>query len=243
MTPESHRAIAYTVRVSPKAKHVRITVTRDADVVVTVPRRFPRRSVPAVVEARRTWILRALERARGRREAVRAEHGDVLPATVVLSGIGETLAIEYRASAASGVTARESGGVLALTGAVNDEAACAAALRRWLVRRARASLDATLTELAVTHGFTVARLRVGLQRSRWGSCSARGTVSLNAKLLFLPPELVRYVMLHELCHTHIMDHSTRFWALVGQHDAGFERHRSALRDVERLVPPWAGERP
>ncbi|MCE5191344.1 MAG: M48 family metallopeptidase [Actinomycetia bacterium] len=242
MTPESHRAIAYTVRVSPKAKHVRITVTRDADVVVTVPRRFPRRSVPAVVEARRAWILRALERARARREAVRAEHGDVLPATVVLPATGETLAIEYRASAASGVTARQSGGVLALTGTVNDEAACAAALGRWLVRSARASLDATLTELAITHGFTVARLRVGLQRSRWGSCSAHGTVSLNAKLLFLPPELVRYVMLHELCHTRVMDHSARFWALVGQHDPGFELHRRALRDAERLVPPWAGER-
>lgn len=242
MTPNPPSAIAYTVRVSSKAKRVRITVTRDAQVVVTVPRRFPQRSVPAVVEARRVWILRALERARARREAVRAEHGDGLPATIVLRATGETLAIEYRASASSGVTARESGGVLALTGAVHDEAACAAALRRWLVRRARVTLDATLTELVAMHGFAVARRRVGLQRSRWGSCSAHGTVSLNAKLLFLPPELVRYVMLHELCHTRAMDHSARFWALVDQHDPGFERHRRALRDGERLVPPWAGDR-
>ena len=244
MAPEPTAApsanIAYTLRVSPRAKHVRITVTRDAEVVVTVPKRFAARRVPAIVEARRQWVLQAIERATARAEAVRAEHGDGLPTTLELRATGETLAIEYRASAASVVTARESAGRLRLSGAVHDEAACEAALRRWLTRRAHAVLGPMVSELAAEHGFSVARVRIGLQRSRWGSCSPRGTVSLNAKLLFLGPELVRYVILHELCHTRAMDHSARFWAIMAEHEPAFERHRRSLRGVERLVPPWAG---
>lgn len=240
MTPEPTPDFAYTLRVSPRAKHVRITVTRDAEVVVTIPRRFAARHVPAIVEARREWVLRALDRARSRAEAVRAEHGDGLPTAATLRSTGETLAIAYRASAAGGVTAREGAGTLTLTGAVHDEAACEAALRRWLTRRAHAVLGPMVSEIAAAGGFTFARVRVGLQRSRWGSCSPRGTVSLNAKLLFLPPELVRYVIVHELCHTRAMDHSARFWAIMAEYDPGFERHRRALRSVDRLVPPWAG---
>lgn len=243
MTPDPHDApgapIAYTLRVSPRAKHVRITVTRTAEVVVTIPKRFAKRHVPAIVEERRAWIARALARAAARAEATRAEHGDGLPATVTLRATGESLAVAYRASAAEGVTARESRGTLALSGGTHDDAACTAALRRWLVRRAHAHLGPMVSELAEAHGFTVTRVRVGLQRSRWGSCSPRGTVSLNAKLLFLPPELVRYVILHELCHMRAMDHSARFWAVMAEHDPAFERHRRALKDVERLVPPWA----
>ncbi len=231
--------IAYTLRVSPRAKHVRITVTRAGDVVVTIPKRFAQRRVPAIVEERRAWIARARARAAARAEATRAEHGDGLPATVTLRATGESLTVAYRELRAESVTARESRSTLTLSGATYDEAACTAALRRWLTRRAHAVLGPMVSELASAHGFTVTRVRVGLQRSRWGSCSPRGTVSLNAKLLFLPPELVRYVILHELCHTRAMDHSPRFWAILAEHDPGFQRHRGALKDVERLVPPWA----
>ncbi|PKQ36927.1 MAG: hypothetical protein CVT59_10130, partial [Actinobacteria bacterium HGW-Actinobacteria-1] len=96
MTPDPHDApgapIAYTLRVSPRAKHVRITVTRTAEVVVTIPKRFAKRHVPAIVEERRAWIARALARAAARAEATRAEHGDGLPATVTLRATGESSA-------------------------------------------------------------------------------------------------------------------------------------------------------
>ncbi len=242
VTPQSapEDPIAYTLRVSPRAKHVRITVTRAGEVVVTIPKRFAERRVPALVEERRVWIARARARAAARAEAVRAEHGEGLPAAVTLRATGESLAVAYRASAADGVTAREGGGTLALSGATHDEAAVEAALRRWLVRRAHEALGEMVREVASANGFHVTRVRIGLQRSRWGSCSPRGTVSLNAKLLFLEPELARYVVLHELCHTRAMDHSARFWAIVAEHDPGFERHRRALKDAGRFVPPWAG---
>jgi predicted metal-dependent hydrolase len=85
-------------------------------------------------------------------------------------------------------------------------------------------------------------VHVRLQRTRWGSCSSSRSVSLNAGLLFLAPELVRYLLIHELCHMIAMNHSRRFWCAV-------ERFEPDCRDLDRRlaeawgeIPIWAHER-
>src|SRR5262249_44058438 len=77
------------------------------------------------------------------------------------------------------------------------------------------------------------------QRTRWASCSRRKTLSLNSKLLFLPPELVEYVLTHELCHLVEMNHSTRFWAVLAEHCPQFREFDTRLRDMWKVVPRWA----
>ncbi len=77
---------------------------------------------------------------------------------------------------------------------------------------ARRLLPARLRELAARHGFQVGRVTVRNQRCRWGSCSARNDISLNAKLLLLPDELRDFVLLHELVHTRVKNHGPAFWA-------------------------------
>jgi predicted metal-dependent hydrolase len=68
-----------------------------------------------------------------------------------------------------------------------------------------------LTELARQHGFSYRKVTIRNQRTRWGSCSAKNNISLNIKLVALPAELFDYVILHELVHTRIHNHSSRFW--------------------------------
>ncbi len=231
--------LEYTVRVSPRAKHVRLTVSRDGEVTVVVPRRFSVKRVPAIVAARAEWIELARARALERRAMQADAHGEGLPDAISLSATGESFCVAYRETAATSVTARVSrSDLLTLSGAVGDHAACSAALRRWLLRHARERLGPTLEELSVAHGLPHVSIRFRWQRTRWGSCSARGGISLNAKLLFLPPHLVRYVMLHELCHTSVMDHSVRFWAFLGEHDPSWSRHRRELRESWLHVPQW-----
>jgi len=77
------------------------------------------------------------------------------------------------------------------------------------------------------------------QRSRWGSCSRRRAISLNQKLLFVPPPLVRYVFLHELCHTVHFDHSPAFWAFLAQREPRWKALDEELDMAWRYVPLWA----
>lgn len=130
-------------------------------------------------------------------------------------------------------------GLLLVSGSVGYPEACRGALRRWLSRRAADHLTALLAEVAREENLSYSTVTVRGQRTRWGSCSSRGAISLNRHLLFLPPHLVRYVLLHELCHTVRPDHSPRFWEEVRRRDPQADRLRKELRVAGRCVPGWA----
>lgn len=83
-----------------------------------------------------------------------------------------------------------------------------------LRRRAAKELPAELLALADVHGITVTRVSIRNQRSRWGACSSRGSITLNWRLLLVPPFVREYVMIHELMHRREMNHSRRFWRHV-----------------------------
>ena len=76
-----------------------------------------------------------------------------------------------------------------------------------------------LEELARRNGFTYNKVFVRNQKTRWGSCSADNNINLNVNLIRLPAELMDYTILHELVHTRIKDHSTRFWKELGKYVA------------------------
>lgn len=102
-------------------------------------------------------------------------------------------------------------------------------LEKALQKEARAYLPRRLKYLAETYGFTYSRVRFGTQKGRWGSCSSRGTISLNVGLMLLEPELVDYVLIHELCHTKQMNHSANFWSLVESCIPDYKARRKVLK--------------
>jgi predicted metal-dependent hydrolase len=79
-------------------------------------------------------------------------------------------------------------------------------------------------------GVEYRRIRIGGQRTLWGSCSPRGTLSFNWRLVLAPPEVLDYVVVHELCHLRVPNHSRRFWALVERHRPQWRQQRDWLRD-------------
>ena len=94
--------------------------------------------------------------------------------------------------------------------------------------QAAAELPPQLLALAARHGLTVARVTIRNQRSRWGSCSSRGHITLNFRLMLMPPEVREYILIHELMHLKQANHSIRFWRLVEAACPGF-------RDAERWL--------
>jgi len=234
-------------------------MTVDRGLEVVIPRGFSRRKVPALVEGKRDWIARAAARAEARRRRLEADPPH-LPERIVLPALGEEWAVEYRPGPiGSAHVAKKgaAGGVRAPIAAVrerperhlvvtldpDDFAACRDALCRWLGRRARRALPPRLAVLAYEHHLAYARTTVRQQRTRWGSCSRHKTISLNARLLFVPPDVVDYVLVHELCHTVEMSHSARFWALVEAHDPDYREHKKLLRESGKTLPSWLDRGP
>jgi predicted metal-dependent hydrolase len=122
-------------------------------------------------------------------------------------------------------------------------------VERELRDRAKGELPARLLELAVLHGLTVNRISVRNQRWRWGSCSRKGRICLNWRLVQMPDSVRDYVMIHELMHLKRMDHSPKFWKLVAGACPDFKSAREAGgllsrhhgRDY-RIVPRWLAYR-
>jgi predicted metal-dependent hydrolase len=88
------------------------------------------------------------------------------------------------------------------------------ALESHLQNLARAELAVRVRELAGLHQLDVKKIVIRNQKSRWGSCSYNGTISLNWRLIQLPPEVSDYIIVHELMHLRELNHSPRFWAEV-----------------------------
>jgi predicted metal-dependent hydrolase len=213
--------------------------------VVVVPRGFDQEQIPGILERKRPWIERASARAQARHAEAPSGSATEPPEDLVLRCLGAEWRVDYAPARAGGAGAKTTvrqlpDRRLVVTGDTGDDRACRAALRRWLVRKARTTLVPRLAVLAYEHGFATGTVSVRAQRTRWASCSPRGAISLNVKLLFLPPELVDYVLLHELCHTLRPDHSQAFWTLLSTHDPDWKVKRKHMRDSHRLVPPWFG---
>jgi predicted metal-dependent hydrolase len=127
---------------------------------------------------------------------------------------------------------------LSLVGDASDPRLVQRALRAWLTERARAVLVPALAECAQRLGYAYRRAAIRRQRTRWGSCSSRGTISLNSCLLFQTPQVLRYLLLHELAHTRHMNHSRAFWQDVARHCPQYRRLDGELLEGWRRVPSW-----
>ncbi|PSB26716.1 M48 family peptidase [Stenomitos frigidus ULC18] len=229
----------YTVRESLKAKHVSLKVSVAGSLEVVVPQGYDQTAIPAILQRKQRWINRVTQQVETRQALVGAEPADQLPGQLCLRAIEQDWQIAYCPTPLPGLRAVEQADLkLTLFGQTTDQNACTATLRQWVIAQAHKHLLPWLRTVSqeVELPFETASVRV--QKTRWGSCSSRKTISLNCKLLFLPSELVRYVFIHELCHTVHLNHSAAFWSLVAHYEPAYQKLDAGLRDARYHVPLW-----
>ncbi|UCF29903.1 MAG: DUF45 domain-containing protein [bacterium] len=157
-----------------------------------------------------------------------------------LPALEESWTVQYRDNGSAAAQARvPRQGIVVVSGQIRNAEKVREALRRWLVRQARSSLVPWLKELSEDAGLSFGRVAIRGQRTRWGSCSARGNINLNYKLLFLTPDLVRYILHHELCHTVHLDHSRLFWELLASFEPDYRVYNRQVKRGMEHVPGWA----
>jgi predicted metal-dependent hydrolase len=209
-------------------------VSRRDGVVVVAPEKTPEATVQRFVAAKQYWIERARRRV-GAPEPEALERARALPDTINLPALGQAYSLVRHARGRQ--RAREHDGRVLLEGA-DETASARQLLGRWLRRVGRRELLPWLERLARVHDLRYERAAIRGQQTRWGSCSGRGTISLNYKLLFLTPDLVEHVLLHELAHTRHLNHSRAFWRLLARLDPDWRGHHEALRSAEAELPLW-----
>lgn len=203
---QAESEIEVVVRRSPRARRYRIEVKRDGTAVLTIPARGSEREARAFLERQSKWLERARERvfSRPRMPAVWQ------PGSRILFR-GGWVTIEPIATGRPAVSL--GGRVLR----VRDlEADLRPVIEAQFKRIARVEIVARVWELAAVHGVSIRRVSIRGQRTRWGSCSAGGTISLNWRLVQTPDWVTDYVILHELVHTRHMNHSARFWRSLAE---------------------------
>jgi predicted metal-dependent hydrolase len=235
---------AYSVRVSPKAKHARLKVSAKDGLMVVVPSGFDQSRIPGILHRKREWLTKVGERLKEQRKFLSPEPPGEVPERICLRVIGEEWAIDYRTTDAETVSAvARAAKQLLVYGDTDNIQASKDALRRWLARKTREHIVPWLLRLAQEREIKLRNVLVKSQRTRWASCSSKKTISLNLRLLCLPEELVRYVLLHELAHCRHMNHSRRFWAEVRSFEPNCERLDAELRTAWRHIPAWLGPTP
>ena len=102
-----------------------------------------------------------------------------------------------------------------------------------LRKQAKAYLPRRIDFLAEKYGFSFEKLRFSHTGTRWGSCSSSGTISLNIALMNLPHHLIDYVIIHELCHTRQMNHSSKFWQEVEKYCPDYKKY---IQEIKQFSP-------
>ncbi len=226
----------YSVKVSARARSVNLQVLPLLGLQVTIPKRFPRREIPELLRANRSWIEKQQRKVA---DTTDPEFLQWPPMNLRLLAIDETLQVNYT-DTNNGTILRASldGDCLNVTGRPTNKLALAQLFSTILKKTAKHHLEPQIRLLSEQHNLTFKRLVIRGQKTLWGSYSSSGTLSLNYKLLFLPAEHVRYVLLHELTHIKHLNHSRAFWQLLVQLEPDARRLDAELADKARLVPPW-----
>lgn len=208
------------VRRSARVRVTRIQLGPDRPLRVVVPEGASDEYAAEALQAKSGWVqrkLRAVELTLSAPDTLRLNR----PGVVWHAG----RPLQVRPTATH--FARQRGGVLEVP---QDKEQARDALRRWYRREARTYLRGLVAEESERLGYEPARVLVRDQRTRWGSCSPSGALSLNWRLLLVPEMVARYVVVHELVHLRIPNHSKAFWRGLSVACPAWRSHAGWLRE-------------
>lgn len=223
----------YTVKRHRRARHVKLRTSKQKGLEITVPYRFSLKELPAILAEHQQWIIKQLNQIN-----LQKSKELELPMQINFLGTAQTWNVRYENIKGKLKLYVRPQNEIILLGDCNDKAACQRLLIKWIKVEAKKQLPALLTLLSEISQLAFSTVSVRDQKSRWGSCGSDKSINLNFRLMFLPQELVKYVIIHELCHTKYMNHSKTFWKLVAKYVPEWNAHRRLLRDADQYIPHW-----
>lgn len=213
--------VSYEIRRSGDATEPRIDV--DIHGVTVVLPKESSTDADTLLEENAAWVIEKKQKYDSYREQIperRFEPGETLPY------LGDPHEIVVMQRSISEVAEGE----LRLAEHHVSQTSVKRALEMLYRRKARERFEDRADAYAEEIGVEYRKIEVRNQRTKWGSCSTTGTLGLNWRLMMAPPEVIDYIVVHELAHLRVSDHTDAFWSLVAEHDPDYEKHAEWLEE-------------
>ncbi len=214
------RRVEYQIVRSPRRRRMTLRVDATGQVELRLPRSVSVAEGQAFLVANRDWLGQRLAQVRPQR---------ILTDGACLPWLDEGLLLRLQLAPQGRAVRREQ--ELWVMASDHGRETVVPLLEGWYRQQAQIWMAARVADYGPRLGVQPSRLLIRGQRCRWGSCSSRGTISLNWRLMLAPAMLPDYVLVHELCHLHRMDHSPVFWNWVEQLVPDWRQRRAALRQL------------
>lgn len=213
--------LPYTHKTHPRSRSIKIRVEKNGQVVVTSPQNVPAKQIAEFVEKNTAWIEKTKAKLSvnlpitndqvqifGKWYQIEKMHTDLIPIGVKV--YGEKLLIN---SVKADLTEDE----------IKNK------IDKFIKNTAEKYIIPRVHQIAKKMDIEFSKITLRQQKTRWGSCSSNGTLSFNWRLVHYPTKIIDYVIIHELSHRIHMNHSDKFWALVGKYDPQHRANRNWLK--------------
>jgi len=223
-----NKSFDYSLRVSRKARYAKLQIKPYGGLEVVIPVRFPKKAVPQLVIKHAEWIEKQLAKQQNHTSTT------VLPSEIYLAINNSYIDVVNEShNHQKSLNLHD-----CLVVNQDDYRKSVKQLRQWIRKQAWQLLPPILEQLSQSTGLDYKKISIRSQKTRWGSCSSSGTISLNDQLLFVDRASAEYLMVHELCHRRYMNHSPKFWQLVEFHCPNYREHEAVLTRAKSEIPEW-----
>lgn len=229
---------SYRIRRSQRVANARIVV-KPGQVEVVAPLQISEHKLHNFVAAKQGWVTKALNKM----AAASPEQNSFVPAAfksgVEMAYQGTLYPLTLKPSKLKRVKIEFSEGytvhVPESLKPENHHFEINAALVRWMKKQSKQLVEQMVAIHAAKKQLNPRTIMIKTQKSRWGSCGIHNDININWLLIMAPREVMEYVVVHELCHIQVKNHSSQFWALVGEHLPDYQKRRQWLKKQGRSL--------
>ena len=222
-------------RESKKARSISIRSLPPYGVEIVVPKGLSHKTVTRIVKQNSQYINQKLCDIKNR-------NFDIKPSHIFIPATSEAINVIYCTPSMENSALTEANGTIILDDPKERVSLVTNSklLQQWLQGKAVSILEKAVETISNKLNIPYNKIKIGSRKSIWGSCSYKKNINLNRNLVFLEPSLIDYVVTHELCHIHEMNHSKQFWSLLNESLPGSKKLQKQLKsDANKSIPSWA----
>jgi predicted metal-dependent hydrolase len=220
------QSVSYILKRSVRARFARLQIDREAQLIVVAPKSYRPHQITGLLQNKQRWILGHLERMQRLRQT---EEQKALKTGTIIRYLGRDLRIIINSVSVDSEGVHLRGDKLVIKSS-DRNGQPGILLYVWYRNQAVREITGRVLQLCDTLSLKLNRITIRNQKTRWGSCSRKGNLNLNWKLVMTPEPVINYVIAHELAHLTEMNHSKKFWALVERYYPGWRECKKWLRE-------------